>query len=163
MATEDLDGPSYIRLGGKFEETNVADIAGDGFQIGKAAQLRPGGDITVIACGALVAPALEAADALAGDGIGVRVLNMHTIKPMDRDAVLTAAAETGAIVTAEEHRTTGGLGGAVAELLALEQPTPMRMIGMPDEFCIVGPTAKVREHYGMSQAAIMEACRDLLK
>ncbi|MDP6876153.1 MAG: transketolase C-terminal domain-containing protein [Alphaproteobacteria bacterium] len=163
MATEDLDGPSYIRLGGKFEETNVAEIAGDGFQIGKADQLRPGGDIAVIACGALVAPALEAADALAGDGIGVRVLNMHTIKPLDRDAVLAAAAETGAIVTAEEHRTTGGLGGAVAELLALEQPTPMRMIGMPDEFCIVGPTAKVREHYGMSQAAIMEACRDLLK
>jgi transketolase len=163
MATEDLDGPSYIRLGGKFEETNVAEIAGDGFQIGKADQLRPGGDIAVIACGALVAPALEAADALAGDGIGVRVLNMHTIKPLDRDAVLAAAAETGAIVTAEEHRTTGGLGGAVAELLALQQPTPMRMIGMPDEFCIVGPTAKVREHYGMSQAAIMEACRDLLK
>ena len=77
--------------------------------------------------------------------------------------MLAAAAETGAIVTAEEHRTTGGLGGAVAELLALEQPTAMRMIGMPDEFCIVGPTAKVREHYGMSQAAITEACRDLLK
>lgn len=162
MATEDLDGPSYIRLGGKFEETNVADIAGDSFQIGKADQLRPGGDITVIACGALVAPALAAADALAGDGIGVRVLNMHTIKPMDRDAVL-AAAETGAIVTAEEHRTTGGLGGAVAEFLAQERPTPMRMIGMPDEFCIVGPTAQVREHYGMSQAAITEACRELLK
>ncbi len=163
MATEDLDGPSYIRLGGKFEETNVADIADDGFQIGKADQLRPGGDITVIACGALVAPALAAADALAGDGIGVRVLNMHTIKPMDRDAVLAAAAETGAIVTAEEHRTTGGLGGAVAELLAQQRPTPMRMIGMPDEFCIVGPTAQVREHYGMSQDAITEACRELLK
>ena len=163
MATENLDGPSYIRLGGKFEEEPVTDLAGDGFRVGRADQLRTGGDVTIIACGALVAPALAAADALAGNGIGARVLNMHTIKPLDRDAVLAAAAETGAIVTAEEHRMTGGLGGAVAELLALEQPTAMRMIGMPDEFCIVGPTAKVREHYGMSQAAITEACRDLLK
>ncbi|HJM91054.1 MAG: transketolase C-terminal domain-containing protein [Alphaproteobacteria bacterium] len=163
MATEDLYGPSYIRLGGKFEETNVADIAGNDFKLGKADQLRTGDDVTVIACGALVAPALAAADALAGDGVGVRVLNMHTIKPLDRDAVLAASAETGAIVTAEEHRTTGGLGGAVAELLAQEKPTAMRMIGMPDEFCIIGPTVAVREHYGMSQAAIAEACRDLLK
>lgn len=133
------------------------------FQIGKAEQLRPGDDITVIACGALVAPALAAAEALAASGINVRVLNMHTIKPLDTHAILAAAAETGAIVTAEEHRTTGGLGGAVAELLALEQPTPMRMVGMPDEFAIVGPTARVREHYGLSEAAIAAACRDLLK
>jgi transketolase len=99
---------------------------------------------------------------LAGSGIGVRVLNMHTIKPLDRDAVLRAAAETGAIVTAEEHRASGGLGGAVAELLAQEQPTPMRLVALPDEFAIVGPTAKVREHYGLSEASITKACQALL-
>ncbi|MDP7547061.1 MAG: transketolase C-terminal domain-containing protein, partial [Alphaproteobacteria bacterium] len=157
-----LDGPSYIRLGGKFEEPPVTNSAGDGFRIGRADQMREGGDVTVIACGCLVAPAIATADALAKTGIGVRVLNMHTIKPLDRDAVLAAAAETGAIVTAEEHRTTGGLGGAVAELLAQEQPVPMRMIGMADEFAIVGPTAEVREHYGLSQQAITDACRALL-
>ena len=162
LQTEQLDGPSYIRLGGKFEEPPVTGIAGDGFRIGRADQLRPGGDVTVIACGCLVAPALAVADAMAGEGIGVRVLNMHTIKPLDREAVLAAAEETGAIVTAEEHRTTGGLGGAVAELLAREHPVRMRMIGMPDEFAIVGPTGQVREHYGLSQPAIAEACRALL-
>ena len=161
LATEQLDGPSYIRLGGKFVEPPVTDLVTD-FQIGKAEQLRRGDDITAIACGCMVAPAIATADALARDGIGVRVLNMHTLKPMDREAVLAAAAETGAIVTSEEHRITGGLGGAVAELLALEHPTPMRMVGMPDEFAIVGPTAKVREHYGLSEASITTAVRELL-
>jgi transketolase len=162
MATEQLDGPCYIRLGGKFDEPDVTELDAD-FRIGRADQLRNGDDITVIACGALVAPAVATSQALAHDGIGVRVLNMHTIKPLDRDAVLAAAVETGAIVTAEEHRVTGGLGGAVAELLATEQPTPMRMIGMPDEFAIVGPTAQVREHYAMGEGAITDACRDLMR
>ncbi len=160
LATEDLDGPSYVRLGGRAPEPNVTEVA-DKFCIGKADELRPGKDVAIIACGAMVAPSLAAAETLAGDGIGVRVLNMHTVKPLDRDAVLSAAAETGAIVTAEEHRTSGGLGGAVAELLAREQPTPMRLIGMPDEFAIVGPTPKVREHYNMDEAAIAQACREL--
>ena len=162
LATEQLDGPCYLRLGGKFDEPDVTELDAD-FRIGKSDQLLDGNDVTVIACGALVAPALAAAEALAHDGIGVRVINMHTIKPLDRDAVLKAAAETGAIVTAEEHRVTGGLGGAVAELLAVELPTRMRMIGMPDEFAIIGPTARVREHYGMDQNAISDACHELTK
>ena len=87
---------------------------------------------------------------------------MHTIKPLDRDAILTAAAETRGIVTAEEHHLTGGLGGAVAELLAVERPTRMRMVGMPDTFAVVGPTLKVRAKYGMTAEAIVEACRSLL-
>ena len=98
----------------------------------------------------------------AGDGIGARVLNMHTIKPLDRDAILKAATETRGIVTAEEHHLTGGLGGAVAELLALERPTRMRMVGMPDEFAVVGPTVPLRAKYGMSAEAIEAASRDLL-
>lgn len=161
QATEALDGPSYVRLGGRVEEVPVT--APDASPvIGKATTLRRGTDIAVIACGVLVAEALTAADELAGEGIGVRVINMHTIKPLDRETVLAAAAETRGIVTAEEHHLTGGLGGAVAELVAEEHPTRMRFVGMPDEFAIVGPTPRIRERYGMSAANIMAKCRELM-
>lgn len=161
LATLEIDGPVYMRLGGRVEEPPVGD-PGAPFRLGRAVQLRAGDDLAVIACGALVEPALRAADALKQEGIGVRVLNMHTIKPLDRDAILQAAAETRGIVTAEEHRLAGGLGGAVAELLAVERPTRMRMIGMPDEFACVGPTVPLRARYGMSAEAIAAACRALL-
>jgi transketolase len=161
LATLDIDGPVYIRLGGRTEEPPV-NQPGSAFTLGKAVQLRPGNDIAVIACGALVEMALRASDTLKAQGVGVRVLNMHTIKPLDRDAILTAAAQTRGIVTAEEHHLTGGLGGAVAELLAVERPTRMRMVGMPDAFAMVGPTVKLRAKYGMSAEAIVEACRGLL-
>ena len=161
QATEAMDGPSYIRLGGKMDEPPVTAVDASPV-IGKATILRRGTDITVIACGVMVVEALAAADELAGEGIGVRVLNMHTIKPLDRDAVLAAAAETRGIVTAEEHHLTGGLGGAVAELVAEHHPTRMRFVGMPDAFAIVGPTARVRERYGMSAANIMAKCRELM-
>lgn len=161
LATLDIDGPVYLRLGGRVEEPAVSDT-NKPFRLGKAVQLRDGNDVTVIACGALVEMAVRASDALRGEGIGVRVLNMHTIKPLDRDAILAAAAETHAVVTAEEHHLTGGLGGAVAELLALEQPTRMRMIGMPDAFAMVGPTGPLRAKYGMSAEAIVHACRTLV-
>lgn len=161
QATEAMDGPSYIRLGGKMDEPPVTAVDASPV-IGKATTLRRGTDITVIACGVMVVEALAAADELTNEGIGVRVLNMHTIKPLDRDAVLAAAAETRGIVTAEEHHLTGGLGGAVAELVSEHQPTRMRFVGMPDEFAIVGPTAKVRERYGMSAANIMAKCRELM-
>src|SRR5215471_18933632 len=97
-----------------------------------------------------------------GKGVGVRVLNMHTIKPLDREAILQAAAETRGIVAAEEHHLTGGLGGAIAELLAVEHPTRMRLVGMPDDFAVVGPTGPLRAKYGMSAEAIAEACRSLV-
>jgi len=161
LATLDIDGPVYLRLGGRTEEPPVSDPEAL-FRPGRAAQLRPGNDIAVIACGALVEMALRASDALGREGIGVRVINMHTIKPLDRDAILAAAAETRGIVTAEEHHLTGGLGGAVAELLAVEHPTRMRMVGMPDTFAVVGPTVALRAKYGMSAEAIVGACRKLL-
>jgi len=162
LATLDIDGPVYLRLGGRSEEPPVGDPEAP-FRLGKAVQLRSGTDVTVIACGALVEMALRASDLLKVQGIGVRVLNMHTIKPLDRDAILTAAAQTRGIVTAEEHHLTGGLGGAVAELLSVERPTRMRMVGMPDAFAMVGPTGPLRTKYGMSAEAIALACRDLLK
>jgi transketolase len=162
LATLDIDGPVYLRLGGRVEEPAVS--APDApFRLGKAVMLRTGNDVAIIACGALVEMAVRASDALRAEGIGARVLNLHTLKPFDHEAVLAAAAETSAIVTAEEHHLVGGLGGAVADLLALELPTRMRMIGMPDEFACVGPTGKVRTKYGMSAEAITEACRDLLR
>jgi len=110
----------------------------------------------------LVEMAVRASDTLKKEGVGARVLNMSSIKPFDREAVLAAAAETRGIVTAEEHHLAGGLGGMVAELLAVEHPTRMRMVGMPDAFAIVGPTPKVRAKYGMSAEAIVAACRSLL-
>jgi transketolase len=161
LATLDIDGPVYLRLGGRVEEPPVGDPEA-AFRLGKAVQLRPGKDVTVIACGALVDMAVRASDLLKKEGIGVRVLNMHTIKPLDRDAILAAAAETRGIVTAEEHHLAGGLGGAVAELLAVEHPTRMRMVGMPDAFAMVGPTVPLRAKYGMSVDGIAVACRALL-
>ena len=145
------------------EEPPVNDDRDAPFKLGRAVQLRPGNDVAVIACGALVEMALSASDALKKENINARVLNMHTIKPLDRDAVLAAAAETGGIVTAEEHRFAGGLGGAIAELLAVENPTRMRMVAMPDEFAVVGPTGPLRTKYGMSAEAIVTACKSLLQ
>ena len=159
-ATDAIDGPVYLRLGGRVAEPPVTPVAGP-FRLGRADRLHEGKDVTVIACGCMVAPALQAAKELAGQGLGVRVLNMHTVKPLDREAILAAAAETRGIVSAEEHHLTGGLGGAIAELLAREQPTRMRMIGLGDEFACVGPTDRVRARYGMSAGHIAEACREL--
>ena len=161
FATQAIDGPVYIRLGGRVPEPPVSDPDAE-FHVGRADCLRQGDDVTIIACGCLVADAIAAADLLSRRGVAARVLNMHTIKPLDRDAVLAAAAETKGLVTAEEHRITGGLGGAVAELLARENPTAMRMVGMPDEFATVGPTGKVREGYGLSSANIVTSCLELL-
>jgi transketolase len=162
LATLDIDGPVYVRLGGRVEEPPVTDPEAP-FRLGHATQLRAGNDVTVIACGCMVEMAVRASQTLDSKGIGVRVLNMHTIKPLDRDAILTAAAETRGIVTAEEHHLTGGLGGAVAELLAVEHPTRMRLVGMPDDFAVVGPTVPLRAKYGMSPEAIVAACQSLLR
>lgn len=161
MAAEELGGPCYIRLGGRVEEPPVTPTDGP-FKLGRADLLRAGNDVTLVACGCLVEMALKAAEILASDGIAARVLNMHTIKPLDEEALLAAAVETRGIVTAEEHHLTGGLGGAVAELLAERHPTHMRFVGMPDEFAVVGPTDKVRDRYGMSPAAIAAAARTLM-
>ena len=161
LATDRIDGPVYLRLGGRVPERAVTPVEGP-FRLGEAALLAEGSDVAVISCGALVAPALDAAAALSGRGVGVRVLNMSTIKPLDEAAILAAATETRGIVTAEEHHLTGGLGGAVAEVLAVRRPTPMRMVGMPDEFAVVGPTDRIRAHYGMSAEHIADACLDLL-
>jgi transketolase len=156
-AAADHAGPVYLRLG----RSQVPVIFGDDyeFEIGKAALLREGGDVTIIACGLMVGPALAAADALAGEGIAAQVLNMATIKPLDRDALMAAGRRTGAIVTAEEHSIIGGLGSAVAECLAEELPVPVQRVGVKDTFGESGPPEELLRKYELTEADIVTAAK----
>ena len=153
-------GPFYIRLG----RPKVPAIYDDRYQfrLGRAHQLRDGHDGTVIACGHLVKPAIDAADALAADGITVRVLNMATIKPLDEEAVIAGARETGAIVTAEEHLVQGGLGAAVARTLALHHPAPMEQVGVWDRYGESGRWEQLMERFGFTAAGIERAVHAVL-
>jgi transketolase len=154
------DGPFYIRVG-RPKIPVIHDDAYD-FQLGKAEMLRSGSDLTIIACGLLVHRAVEAADKLNAEGIGARVLNMATIKPLDEAAVLAAARETGAIVTAEEHNIIGGLGSAVARTLALQAPTPVEMVGVQDRFGESGKWTELLEIHGLTATGIEDAARRVL-
>ena len=156
-----IQGPMFLRI----SRLGVPIVHGPDykFEIGKAAKLREGRDLTIIANGVLVAQALEAAEKLAAEGIEARVLNMATVKPLDKEAILQAAAETGAIVTAEEHTIYGGLGGAVAEVVVTNQPVPMRILGVPGEFAPTGSAEWLLEHYGLSAQGIAGAARELVE
>ncbi|MET0909824.1 MAG: transketolase C-terminal domain-containing protein, partial [Ilumatobacteraceae bacterium] len=129
---------------------------------GKAIRLRDGADVTVIGCGSLVHVALDAADALLDEGIGVRVVNMSSIAPLDRVEIVSAARETGGIVTIEEHTVKGGLGGAVAEVVVTEHPVPMRLLGVPGVFAPVGSAPFLFERYGMTVEGVIAAVHELL-
>ena len=158
----DYDGPAYLRLGRLAVECVTDTVPGYQFQLGKGVTLRDGTDVTVIATGMMVQMALKAADALAGEGISVRVLDMHTIKPLDEALVLQAARETGAIVTSEEHNIVGGLGSAVAEYLSGTCPVPVVRHGVADVFGRSGKAKLVLEHFGLSPAGIAEKVRQAL-
>lgn len=151
--------PAYMRVA-RFK-TPAVTPDDHTFAVGKADQLRDGTDVTLIAIGTLVSRALVAADLLASEGIKARVLNMATIKPIDADAVLAAARETGRIVTAEEGILYGGLGSAVAEVTAQNCPVPMRMLGLPG-FAPTGSTEFLLEHFGLTASGIAAAARELL-
>ena len=151
--------PAYVRTGrpkvpGLYEDSYK-------FEIGKASLLREGRDVTLMACGVLVAPALEAAELLANEGISARVLNVATIKPLDQHAVLAAARETGAVVTAEEHQTHGGLGSAVARLLAETLPVPMAFVGV-DRYGTSGKWDELLDYFDLTPARIAQAARDAI-
>ena len=133
------------------------------FHLGKAVVLREGTDVTLIANGVLVSRALDAALALEKEGISARVLNMSSVKPLDREAILDAARTTRGIVTAEEGLAAGGLGGAVAEVLAVGHPAPMRILGLPDVFAPTGTAEFLLDHFGLSAQGIHDAAIDLLK
>lgn len=131
------------------------------FEIGKASLLRDGADVTLIANGVMVARAIAAAELLAADGIRARVLNMATVRPLDRDAIIAAARETGAIVTAEEHTVFGGLGSAVAEVVVQTVPVPMRILGVPGVFAPTGGAEWLLEHFGLTAEGIRAAALEL--
>lgn len=135
----------------------------DAFVIGKANVLRTGQDATVIACGVMVAEALSAADKLKAEGIGLKVVNMHTIKPVDVEMIVTSAKETGAIVTAEEHQMAGGLGSAVAEILGQHSPCPLEIVGVKDSFGESGSPAQLLVHYGLKDVNIVDAVKKAIK
>ena len=155
-AAEDSD-PWYIRLGRP--KLPVVYTEGPSFELGTADQLRDGKDVTLIACGLMLEPALQAADTLADEGISARVLNMATLKPLDNEAVIRAAADTGAIVCAEEHNIIGGLGSAVARTLALHRPTPMEQVGINDTFGQSGPWKALLNEYGLTADSVVEAAK----
>ena len=156
------EGPVYLRLGRVPVET-VTDFPGYQFTIGKSVTLREGTDLTIIATGLVVADALAAAEELEKEGIHARVIDMHTIKPIDREAIRKAAKETGAIVTAEEHNILGGLGGAVAEVVCADCPVPVERVGVKDCFGRSGNAQALLELYGVSRSAIVSAARTVLK
>lgn len=155
-------GGVYMRIG----RNPVADVYESDqyeFEIGKAVTMREGSDLTIIAAGETVRVALDTEALLQAEGISCRVLNMHTIKPLDQEAILRAARETGHIITIEEHSVFGGLGAAVAEVVVQGEPVPVRIFAIPDEPAIAGTTAEVFRHYGISADNIKQAALDMLK
>lgn len=152
----DREGPCYLRTG-RCALDCVTDTYSDySFEIGKAVELEHGTDATIIACGLMVQEALKAHKLLQDMGIQVRVLDMHTIKPIDKAAIIKAAKETGAIVTAEEHSVMGGLGSAVAEVLAANCPTVQEFVGVNDVFGHSGHPFELLEHFGLAPNDIVE-------
>lgn len=157
MAAAEHEGPVYIRLGRSAVPT-ITDPEEE-FVIGKGKCLREGADVTIIACGMMVAVALDAADLLAADGVHAAVIDMSTIKPIDTALINEWAAKTGAIVTAEEHNVIGGLGSAVAEVVTAAKPVPVEMVGIEDTFGESGTAAALVEKYGLTKEHIAEAAK----
>lgn len=159
-ATVDHPGPIYFRIGRGREPEVYKDAPS--FRLGEAIRLREGNDVTVIATGLMVAAAVEAAEVLASEGLSARVLDMHTVRPLDTTAVLEAARETGMIVTAEEHSIIGGLGGAVAEVLAESGvPCTLKRVGLLDQYAVIGPPRALYANYGLDAEGIARTVRAL--
>ncbi len=160
-ASVDHAGAMYIRLGRGRDPVVYPEVPAN-FRIGKAVTLRKGDDLAIIACGSEVRASLDAAALLAKQGIESRVIDMHTIKPLDAAAIRKAARETGAVMTVEEHNITGGLGSAVAEVLVEEERVPFLRHGIPDEFVPVGPPAALYAHYKLDAAGIAKKAKSFL-
>lgn len=160
LALAEREGPCYIRFGR--EAVPVITDEDSPFEIGKANVLRDGKDAVLFANGAMVYEGLEAAKQLAGEGIDLMVVNLHTVKPLDQEAVVAAAQKTGRVITAEEHQAAGGMGSAVAECLAQHYPVPMRILGMQDGFGESGAPDELMKRYGFSSDAIYQAVKDFV-
>lgn len=161
FAAAEYQGPVYIRLGRA--PVPVITKPNDEYKIGKGLLLKTGNDITIVACGALVSNALDAADILTKEGINASVIDMHTLKPIDKEILIKAARDTGAIVTAEQHVLDGGLGSAVATVLVQEYPTPMGFIGIDNRFGQSGEPEALFEHYHLTAHDIVNAARQVIK
>jgi transketolase len=158
LALSETWGPTYLRFGR--EKSPIVTMEETPFELGKAQVFREGGDCAIVACGILVYNALVAADELAAnDGIACRVINNHTVKPMDEATILAAARDCGAIVTVEEHQIHGGMGSAVAEVLAAQHPAPIEFVGVNDRFGQSGDPYELIEYYGMGVDSIKKAVR----
>lgn len=156
----EICGPVYMRLGRA--PYPVITKESDPFEIGKARIMREGEDVTIIGCGLMVSESLRAAETLAREGVEARVVNMHTIKPIDEETVIRSARETGAIVTAEEHQMNGGLGGAIAEVLVRNHPVPQQMVAVRDTFGESGDAEGLLRKYHLKDVDIVKAARDVL-
>lgn len=156
------NGPVYLRLG-RLPVPIIFDEPTYEFKIGKGITLRQGDDVTIIATGLMLFEAVEAANQLAAQGIHARVINIHTVKPIDSDIIIKAAKETGAIVTAEEHNIIGGLGSAVAEVVCTNYPVPMKMVGIKDRFGKSGKPTELLKLYGLTADDIIEKVKYVLK
>ena len=154
-------GPFYVRL--SRPKTPIVYPEGSHFTLGKAVTMRQGMDATVIAVGIMVAKALEAAYILARQGIDCRVINMHTLKPLDEAAIVKAALETGAIVVAEEHLAQGGLGSRVAQTVAREKPVPMEFVNLGDRYALSGKAVELLQRYGLTARNIEESVKSVVK
>lgn len=155
------DGPAYVRIGRNPVE-DVYENTDFKYEIGKAIILREGKDLTIIATGETVKLAVDASDTLKAEGISCRVINMHTIKPLDKDAIVKAAKETSGIITVEEHSIFNGLGAAVAEVVVQNNPVPVRIVGIPDEPAITGTSSEIFKHYGLSVSNLYNLSKEML-
>lgn len=153
------EGSCYLRTGRCKLDTVTDQFADYHFELGKGIRLLDGKDVTIIACGLMVQESLKAAKLLESEGIHARVIDMHTIKPIDRKTVLNAAEETGAVVTAEEHNVIGGLGGAVAEVLSTARPVPLEIVGVKDCFGHSGHPEELLRHFGLAPEDVAAAAK----
>ena len=161
-AVAEMEGPCYVRLG-RMAVSRVNDEANYNFVIGKGITLAEGNDVAIIATGIMVEAALEAKEELAKEGINARVINIHTIKPIDEELIIKAAKETGVIVTAEEHSIIGGLGSAVAEVVSEKCPVPVLRVGVKDTFGESGKPNELLEKYGLTSKDIVNKVKKALE
>jgi transketolase len=162
IAIADFEGPVYLRFGRPSVPIFMPDYQEEEFVIGKAIQLTEGTDVTIVATGHLVWEALQASEALEAKGISAEVINIHTIKPLDEQAILKSVAKTGCIVTAEEHNVLGGLGESVARTLALNNPTPQEFVAVDDSFGESATPAQLMEKYGLNASAVVKAVEKVI-
>jgi len=161
IAIADYEGPVYLRFGRPKVPNFTTEALG--FEIGKGILLQEGTDVTLVATGHLVWEALEAAKALAAEGIHAEVINIHTIKPLDSDIILKSVRKTGCIVTAEEHNYLGGMGESIAGMLSRVHPTPLEFVATEDCFGESGTPAQLMDKYGLNQKAIVQKAKKVLK